>query len=235
MAKKSVCKKNQQKSHTLVFGLTADPIHQGHKQVILNSFTFAKQQNLSLEKFLLVPTYQPNLIADKQRPRTAFNHRLEMCELVANEIIKRYKYPVYVSDIEKQLFLKFNNKSFSFETLQAISAPHKLFVLSADHFAGRWPKFRKWLNWKQLVEANGLMIHQRPGHGINHGFINRLRDINSDVFVVKDLPTIEISSTLLRAELIKHEKPDDSYLSERVFKYIQKHSIYAKSVSSTNE
>ncbi len=158
-------------SYTLVFGLTADPIHKGHEQVILNSFAFANQHGFSIDQFILIPTYQPNLIANKQQPRTPYKHRFKMCELVAKEIYNQYNHPIQVSDIEKQLFKKTNPKSYSYDTLSAINADRKLFVLSADHFAGRWPKFRKWYNWEALVKENGLMIHQRPGNKVNKNFI----------------------------------------------------------------
>ena len=97
------------KPDTLVFGLTADPIHKGHEQVILNSFTYAKQQNLNIDKFLLVPTYQPSLIANKKQPRTSFEHRHKMCKLASKDITNQFKCPVHVSDIEKQLHNKNNN------------------------------------------------------------------------------------------------------------------------------
>ncbi|WP_223789033.1 nicotinate-nicotinamide nucleotide adenylyltransferase [Marinicella meishanensis] len=211
--------------HTLVFGLTADPIHRGHEQVIHNSFAFAQSQGLPIQRFLMVPTYQPNLIAGKQLPRTAFNHRLAMCELVAKAMRKQFKYPVYITDTEKKLFIKNGQKSYSIDTLAAIDAPAKLFVLSADHFAGRWPKFRKWHRWQELVQTNGLLIHQRPGHGLNATFIQQLQAINPHVYVVKDLPAIDVSSTQIR-----HTGPamawQQAWISEPVHQYILTHKLY---------
>jgi nicotinate (nicotinamide) nucleotide adenylyltransferase len=215
-------------AYTLIFGLTADPIHSGHEQVMLNSFAFAQQHALNIDKFLLVPTYQPNLIADKQHPRTTFEHRYNMCQLVAENIKNQYNYPVYVSDVEKQLFELSQQKSYSYDTLNAIGAKHKLFVLSADHFAGRWPKFRKWHRWQQLVKENGLMIHQRPGHRINIGFIEQLKQINTNVYVVSGLPSIDVSSTQLRAELSNNNNVSAELVSTSVLGYITKHNLYDK-------
>jgi len=215
------------KPYTLVFGLTADPIHKGHEQVILNSFTFANQQKLCIEKFLLVPTYQPNLIANKKQPRTSFEHRFKMCKLVATEITKQFKYPLEVSEIEKQLYLKNNKKSYSYNTLKAIIAQNKLFVLSADHFAGRWPKFRKWHNWQALVKENGLLIHQRHGHGINASFIQQLKAINPVIFVINDLPSIDISSTEIRQSLAsKTSITQCNLLSHSVLDFINNKKLY---------
>ncbi|MCX7554902.1 nicotinate-nicotinamide nucleotide adenylyltransferase [Marinicella sp. S1101] len=212
--------------HTLLFGLTADPIHKGHEQVILNSFEFAKNNGIQIEQLLLIPTYQPNLIAGKSQPQSAFRARFEMCELVAEGIRKNLKLPVYVTDIEKQLYDLNGVKSYSYDTLHATEVKHKLFVLSADHFSGRWPKFRKWHQWQRLVKENGLMIHQRPGHGINASFIQQLKTINPAIHVVEGLPQIDVSSTELRAKLKSQPIDTISHLDEAVKAFIESHEIY---------
>lgn len=219
-------KKNKGKAFTLVFGLTADPIHKGHEQVIHNSYTFAEQYGYNIVEFILVPTFQPNLIADKKQPRTAFKHRFAMCKLIADDLNKKFNYQVQVSDIEKVLYDVNNRKSYSFDTLQALNKPNQLFVLSADHFAGRWPKFRKWHRWQELVKRHGLLIHQRPGHGINLTFLKQLKTINHQLFRVKDLPTVEVSSTLLRQQLAKNVRPDNTLLNPIIFQFISKHYLY---------
>ncbi len=212
--------------HTLVFGLTADPIHKGHEQVIINSFNYAKNQGIGIKAFLLVPTYQPNLIAGKQQPRTPFKHRLKMCELIAEEMKKQFNYPVYITDIEKTLYDLNKKKSYSHDTLKAIEEKNKLFVLSADHFAGRWPKFRKWHRWQDLVKANGLLIHQRPGHGINARFIEQLRGINPAVFVVKGLPSVDVSSTQIRNYVLTQSAEYHPLVSPVIHTFIQRHHLY---------
>ncbi len=213
-------------AYTLVFGLTADPIHKGHQQVILNSFTYAINNDLAINKFIMVPTYLPNLIANKLQPRTAFKHRYKMCQLLANEVINKFNYPVYVTDIEKQLFIKNKDISYSYETLAAIEGQHKLFVLSADHFAGRWPKFRKWHQWQQIVKDNGLLIHQRPGHGINLSFIQGLRKTSKHIYVVEGLPSIEVSSTEIRTKLNLNKSLKDGLISEEIKNYCSANNLY---------
>ena len=212
--------------HTLVFGLTADPIHKGHEQVILNSFVYAQQHQLNIEQCLLVPTYQPNLIANKQQPQTAFRHRFNMCELVAEQIRAEYNFPVYITDLEQQLYKMTGVKSYSYDTLKATIADNKLFVLSADHFSGRWPKFRKWHKWQQLVKENGLLIHQRPGHGINASFIEQLRAINPEVYVVTGLPSIEVSSTHIRNQFKHSKNIGNKLISESIINYVLSNNLY---------
>lgn len=216
------------KSYTLTFGLTADPIHKGHEQVIINSFEYANTQGLEIDQFLLIPTHQPNLIANKKQPRTAFVHRHKMCELAASSIRNNFNFNVYVTDIEKYLFSRNGHISYSYDTLKALDKPHMLFVLSADHFAGRWPKFRKWYKWQELVKENGLLIHQRPGHGINLSFIKTLQEINEEVFVVKNLPQVKISSTEIRKKLNAGRTISPDHISTPVAQYINNNQLYIK-------
>ncbi len=213
-------------SHTLIFGLTADPPHAGHEQVIRNSFSWASKHALKIDRFVLVPTYQPNLIAGKQQPRTPFTHRMQMCQLLAEKLSTALNSSIEVSDIERVLHQQSRQKSYSIETLKHIQAEHRLFVLSADHFGGRWPKFRKWHQWQQLVKDNGLLIHQRPGHTINSTFISQLRNINPHVYVVTGLPSVEVSSTDLRKLLNQGQLPDEALLDTNIQQYILQHALY---------
>jgi len=212
--------------YTLVFGLTADPIHKGHEQVILNSFEFTQAHKINIESFILLPTYQPNLVSKKKQPETAFEHRYKMCELVASGLRNQCKYPIYVSDIEKQLYLKTGQKSFSYESLNALNKKQILFILSADHFSGRWPVFRKWHQWQALVKKNGLLIHQRPKHNINSSFIEQLKEINPAVYVVKGLNNIDVSSTMLRNMFKKKGDIPASYISQNIYQYCLQNKLY---------
>lgn len=195
---------------TLVFGLTADPIHKGHEQAIINGVEFCRENGIEIEQFLLVPVYQPNLIADKNPPVASFEQRFFMCELVANRLSKKLGCDIQVSRIEKELLERTGEKNFSVNTIKAFAenrgltgevpafATNLLFMVSADHFAGRWPKFRKWYKWREILQYSGLLINQRPGNNINHNFIAELRQINPHVFVVQNSHVIDVSSTKIR-------------------------------------
>jgi nicotinate (nicotinamide) nucleotide adenylyltransferase len=216
-------------SYTVVFGLTADPIHLGHEQAIINGVNYCRKFNLEINQFLLMPVYQPNLIAGKKGPIATFQQRFDMCEIVAKRLSKKLDCKVEASLIEKQSSEALDEKSYSFNTIKYITrvvAPKTtklLFMVSADHFQGRWPKFRKWYKWQVLLNYSGLLINQRPGHKININFISQLKQINKDIFVIEESKSVAISSSEIRAS---NDLSKLKFLSIDVERYVLKANLY---------
>ena len=42
------------KSYSIIFGITADPIHLGHEQAIINVVEFMRSQNYNIKRFILL-------------------------------------------------------------------------------------------------------------------------------------------------------------------------------------
>jgi nicotinate (nicotinamide) nucleotide adenylyltransferase len=220
-------------SFSIIFGLTADPIHKGHEQAIINGVEFLRNKGFEIRKFLLVPVFQPNLIANKKAPVAGFKQRFEMCELVAKRLSHDLNCCIVVSPIEQQLAETTGEKNYSFNTIKylsnqnasvSIGKSNRLFMVSADHFNGRWPKFRKWHNWQQILQYSGLLINQRPGHRINSSFLNELRDINPNIFAVSNRLSIDTSSTQIRENI--SSASIKQHLSEDVYQYIMRNKLY---------
>ncbi len=237
-------------SFTVIFGLTADPIHLGHEQAIINGIEYCRDNGIEIEQFLLIPVFQPNLIANKKVPVASFEHRFHMCELVANRLSTRLGCDIQVSRIEKILSEKTGKKNFSYNTLRALNVGlsslrewiptsagmteceeglterngNCLFMISADHFHGRWPKFRKWYKWREILQYSGLLINQRPGNTINQSFITELRQINSNVFIVQNSDVVDVSSTEIRQGIDAEQVV--GLLSLDVLGYIKNQNLY---------
>ncbi len=235
---------------TVIFGLTADPFHKGHEQAIINGIEYCRYNGIEIEQFLLIPVYQPNLITDKKAPVAPFEHRFSMCKLVAERLSKQLDCDIQVSQIEKELVDNSSEKNYSYNTIRALKewipafagmterAEKKtevverstkddgdcLFMVSADHFQGRWPKFRKWYKWSELLEHSGLLINQRPGNRINHNFIAKLRKVNPDVFVVQNSDIVDISSTEIRRGFDAEQVV--GLLSPDILDYIKDQGLY---------
>ncbi len=209
------------KSFSIVFGLTADPIHKGHEQALINGIDFLRDRGSVISKVLLVPVYFPNLIAEKKSPVATFQQRLTMCDIVAKRLSKKCDCEITASTIEKQLFEQKEKKSYSYNTIKALNLNHCLFMVSADHFEGRWPKFRKWHKWREILSLSGLLINQRPGHNVNERFINELKTLNKNVFVVNDCRQVNTSSSSLRKMACSSNQ-----LSTDIKNYIHQNNLY---------
>jgi len=178
-----------------------------------------------------MPVYQPNLIAGKKGPIATFQQRFDMCEIVAKRLSKKLDCKVEASLIEKQSSEALDEKSYSFNTIKYITrvvAPKTtklLFMVSADHFQGRWPKFRKWYKWQVLLNYSGLLINQRPGHKININFISQLKKINKDIFVIEESKSVAISSSEIRAS---NDLTKLKFLSKDIERYVLKANLYGK-------
>lgn len=217
---------NDDSSITWVYGLTADPIHRGHEQVIKNTFGKAQELGLSTTGFILVPTYRPNLIADKSAPIATFEQRFEMCRLVTKDLSRELKTDITVSDIEQAIHN--NQPSFTYNTLNALSKHHDnlILIISSDHAHGHAPKFRQWHRWQDLINRFGLMVHERPGHPINDCFIEHLKEHNPNVYVAKNQPTIDISSSRLRNAYTYGADLSDAHINPVVDNYIKNFELY---------
>ena len=244
----------------IIFGLTADPIHLGHEQAIINGIDYCRSNGIYIEQFLLMPVYQPNLIGNKNAPVVSYEHRFSMCEMVAERLSIQLDCVIKVSHIEKELAERTGEKNYSFNTIRALNIDassinewipafagmteeetgmteketglmdqvagmtNLLFMVSADHFGGRWPKFRKWYKWREILRYSGLLINQRSGNRINDSFIRELRQINSEVFVVQNSDVIDVSSSRIRRQLGANQAVE--LLAPDVLNYIKEHSLY---------
>jgi len=210
------------KAYSVIFGLTADPIHLGYEQAIINGVEFLKQQ-ASISTLLLIPVYQPNLIVDKKAPVAKFKYRVDMCEQVAKRLTKQLNCEIKVSQIEQQIVEATGQANYSLNTIKQLKLKNCLFMVSTDHFQGRWPRFRKWYKWQEILQYSGLLINQRSGHGINQSFIEQLKEYNSEIYVVENELTVDTSSTAIRNNLNKSRR----YLSTDIYKYVLKNKIYS--------
>ncbi|KAA3646066.1 MAG: nicotinate-nicotinamide nucleotide adenylyltransferase [Proteobacteria bacterium] len=217
---------NNTQAITWVYGLTADPIHRGHEQVIKNTLDKARELDLKTAGIILVPTYQPNLIADKTAPTASFEQRLAMCQLVAKDLSKELSKDITVSDIEQRIHNE--QPSYTYYTLDALAKDHDnlILIISSDHAHGHAPKFRQWHRWDELINRFGLIIHERPGYPINDCFVSHLKEHNPNVYTVKNQPGIDISSSRLRQTYAYGAEPKDKQLNTLVADYIREVGLY---------
>ena len=219
--------KAMSKPLSLVFGLSADPVHIGHEKALSTAISYLQAQQ-RLSEVIIVPVYAPNLIAGKQGPQARYTQRLWMCQLLARQLRKQHGAEITVSRIEERNYLLDHRLSYTYDTLHSLKKTRLGLLVNADHFCGPKPKFEQWYRWQDIVSEFELLICQRPGYEINSDFISHLQD-NKDgrIHVLPDTMP-DVSSTLIRKTF--KENPQDlvlkSLLNKKIHQYILKNRIY---------
>lgn len=227
---------------TLIFGLSADPPHQGHVAMVAQSFARLQARGYALSRALLVPVYRRNPVgAAKERLPGTYHHRFVMCALVARRIARRLGMPgrsVGVSDVEARLARNRVAPNVTAETLallKARSAPGSrlIFLISSELVSGVDPQFGRWHAPHAILRYASLAICPRPGYPLNARFVGALVRRGADVILLPHVRTPAISSTTVRERLRAGASPlalaYHGVLSLPVARYLERHPIYRSS------
>lgn len=228
--------------YRLVFGLSADPVHTGHVELVARSADRLIERGYNLTEVLLVPVYRRNPVgARKGRLPETYPHRYEMCRLAAQEIAARLLHDsveVLVSCIEAELARDSDKPNYTAETLTALgtgSAPDAglIFLISSELVSGPNPQFGRWYRTDTILALATLAICPRPGYLPNDGFLQSLVAGGADVVVLSDISPPDISATELRAKLRAGASPlalaDQEVLIPSIARYLVAHDLYARS------
>lgn len=204
-----------------VLGGTFDPIHLGHLQLVTEL-----REQLSLERILLMPDFQP---VHRNTPTASVTQRLQMLQIA----IEEHK-DVFVDDRE----IKRQGPSYTLFSLQELRTElgpdiPLFFILGADAFCD----FDHWHEWKELIQYAHLLVASRPG---DHTDVSKQLAVFIDTYEhqSEDYPTtafgsvifmtnklLNISSSDIRQRLA--DKKDVHYLvPPGVSSYIEQHKIY---------
>ncbi len=127
-----------------IFGGTFNPVHRGHRNLVLKIKNFAK-----LDRIIIVPTCTP---PHKQGKQLADGmHRIKMCEMMFSE-----EY-FTVSDIE----IKRQGKSYTYDTLcefKSMFPEDELFlIIGSDMLLS----FDKWYRYRDILSMATLCVASR--------------------------------------------------------------------------
>jgi len=223
----------------LVFGTSADPIHQGHIQLVAGAVRALQARGEQVAEVVLMPVFRHHNLQDavKRSLPLTFEHRFDLSQLAAAEISRELAQPgvkISVSRLEEDLAMKSNRPNFTSETLaslrQQIDPGLKIaFLIGVDSFSGEEPNFVQWFQWERLLETSMLVISPRQGFEPNFGYLRTLEDQGADLVYLEELSIPEISSREIRARLEAGESPE-SLVSEGVISpgaadYIHKHDL----------
>jgi len=223
----------------LVFGTSADPIHQGHIQLVTGAVRALQARGGQVAEVMLMPVFRHHNLQDmvKRSLPLTFEHRFDLSQLAADEIkreLGQQGLKIGVSRLEEELAQKSNRPNFTAETLtslrQQIDPGLKIaFLIGVDSFSGDEPSFGQWFEWDRLLETTMLVISPRQGFEPNFGYLKFLEDQGADLVYLKELSVSEISSREIRARLESGESPealaDEDLISPESAAYIRDHDL----------
>lgn len=231
--------------HTLVYGLSADPAHQAHINLVVDAAKALIALGFDIVRILIIPVYRRNPVGAKHKdalPET-FEHRFAMCQLAAREIGQRLAGQggsVEVSRIEQKLVQFTERPNFTVETLHALQAGEAagtdlILLLGSDLVSGDDPELGHWHQPEKLAQLGTLAIYPRPGHRSNEAFLKSLERTGAHFVHLDEVSQSDITARQIRERLETSDDPlvlsQEGLLTESVALYIKEHTLYRVSES----
>lgn len=229
------------KKYILVYGLSADPIHQAHVDLVVDVVKALVIRDYIINKAMIIPVYRRNLPKENKLSDTLeqrFPHRFAICELAAKEISQRLleqNVPIEVSRIEENLAKPRIEPNYTIETLETLRAETDIdtgfiFIASSDIFSGNPPEFGRWREPERLVQLTSIAICPRPGFQRNDGFLKSFENKGADFIYLDELPQKDVAASQLKERLLAGEDPvnlsKEGLLPESIALYIKEHNLY---------
>ena len=223
----------------LVFGTSADPLHEGHVELIVDAVKALTARGYSVAEVVLMPVFRHHNISEgvKRSLELTYDHRFAICQLAAEEIwqsLQGWVEAVNVSDLERELVWQSNRPNFTAETMKALrgqtdSSLELAFLIGADSFSGEQPGFSQWYQWEELIKDTMLVVSPREGFTPNQAFLESLIDQGGRVVYLEEIGISDVSSREIRAMLEEGAAPqslvDEGFLSPKIADYITDNDI----------
>ncbi len=223
----------------LVFGTSADPLHQGHVELVVDAVRALTARGWKVAEVILMPVFRHHNIQEgvKRSLTLTFEHRYTICQLAADEIRQKLNgmvEKVSVSDLERELVWQSNRPNFTAETMEAMRkrTDPKLelaFLIGADSFTGERPGFAQWHRWEELIKDAMLVISPRKGFIPNQSFIESLTERGGRVIYLEEIEVSDISSRIIRTRLETGTDPStlaaEGILDPEIAEYIANNDL----------
>lgn len=227
-------------TYTLVYGLSADPVHQQHLDLLEEGTQAIIELGYHVVRLLIIPVYRRNPVGFKETigPSATFEYRLAMCRLVSvdiSQVLSRYPVSVEVSRIDQQLAQHQGKRNYTVETLQALMAEgnrgmNYMLLLGSDLFSGNDPELKLWYQMEKMIQLATLAIYPRPGYPINGDFLEDIKHLGACAFPLANVKVAGTSSSEIRQLLSTGADPlslsNQGLIPESVAFYIKENSLY---------
>ncbi|MEC3605932.1 nicotinate-nucleotide adenylyltransferase [Bacillus glycinifermentans] len=182
-----------------VFGGTFDPPHNGHL-LMANEVLY----KMDLDEIWFMPNQIPP--HKQENSFSESHHRVEMLKIA---ISGKERFKLETIELER------NGPSYTFDTIRLLKERYPdnqfYFIIGADMVE----YLPKWSNIDKLVGEIQFVGVKRPGFQIDTPY----------PLVFVDVPEFEVSSSLLRERIKKHQ-PTDYLLPDEVKVYVKENRLY---------
>jgi nicotinic acid mononucleotide adenylyltransferase len=233
---------------TLFYGLSADPVHQGHVDLVTAAVTELSGRGYAIPLVLLVPVYRRNPVGEQAKnslPET-YQDRVQMSELAAGVMGRRLAglgCTVKVSLAARDLAGRSGGPNYDLETLRYIRDQEEadgelLYLMSAELVSGPEPEFGRWYRPVELARIATVAIAPRPGYPPNVNFLEVLTAEGGRFIFLNNVVTMDVSSSQLRERLIAGADPRllarEGAIPAPVADYISRHpGLYSARTTGT--
>ena len=233
---------------TLFYGLSADPVHQGHIDLVTAAVTELSDRGYVIPLVLLVPVYRRNPVGEQPKnglPET-YQDRVQMSEIAAGVMARRLAglgCTVKVSLAARDLAMKSGGPNYDLETLRYIRDHQEadgalLYLMSAELVSGPEPEFGRWYQPVELARIATVAIAPRPGYPPNADFLAALTAEGGRFIFLNNVVTMDVSSSQLRERLIAGADPRllarEGAIPAPVAEYISRHpGLYSARTTGT--
>ena len=223
----------------VVFGTSADPIHEGHVELLVDAAQALTARGYHIAEIVLMPVYRHHSVTGsvKRSLPLSYEFRFDLCRLAATEIENELigsVDKVSVSDLEKELVWQNSRPNFTAETMETMrkqteAGTELAFLIGADSFSGEHPSFSQWYRWQELIQNVILVLSPREGYPPNRDFVQNLSEQGGKIVYLDEIKVLDISSAQIRKRLEAEEAPErlvrEGLISKDVADYIAKHKL----------
>ena len=227
-------------NYTMAFGLSADPVHQMHIDLVINAAKKLALRGFKIERIVFVPVYRRNPVGKRRKGALAasFEDRFAMCELAAAEIrrgLDEEGASVNVSRIDQRLAQLREEPNYTIETLQALqteASPRRNWVLllGSDLVSGDDPELQHWRRPEKLVQLATIAIYPRLGYPVNTKFLIGLEQKGACFIQLDEVVRSKASASQIRLRLKDGHDPlvlsQEGLLPEPVALFIKERGLY---------
>ncbi len=229
--------------YALIYGLSANPVHQGHVDLLIGTLLNLRNLGYGVAQTLIIPVYRRNPTGKHKDvlPKT-FEQRVKMCEFAAQDVRAALPHiAISVSRVEAQLAVGNDKPNYTADTLTYLKThdlpTHELiFVISSEIVSGPAPEFSHWYQTEIILKTAILAVGPRPGFPLNQAYIDSLSAQGGRIILLDSVKTPDISSTTLRHRLEKGESPlalaQEGFLPLSIAHYLQAHNYYQSNATS---